>query len=344
MRRPLGVLSGLMKDMSILKFEDEKMSDSAGVAIPRPDLKAQYEKVVGRTLSIVVRQWKLVTAVTAATLALACIVIPLMPRQYSASALIYPTLFSADEGKFSALGTVEAGSIVSSEARLIVSDPVLHAVVKRLDLAGRSPSAEATSWPGAVQEWFRAALLPETRNSSALERQVAQLRNRIAVAKDPRSYLITISMTAASAEQAATIVNAIALEYMRSKRITRAQIALAVAETELVRQLGVYGDRHPKVLHAQDSVEAARSAMNAAARFQDGELDAVSSDEAVKLAVPNRTPTSPKGLLILGMSALVGLLLGGGVALWWDRRGIARYGLFLGFLGTQARADRRSST
>ena len=327
--------------MSILKLEDDKMPD---VPASRPDVKAQYEEVAGRTLSIVARQWKLVFSVTAATVALACAVIPLMPRQYSATALIYPTLFSVEEGKVSPVGTVDAGSIVSSEARLIVSDPVLQAVVKRLDLAGGPGTAASMPWATAAQEWVRTALLPETRNFSPFERQVAQLRNRIAVAKDTRSYLITVSYTAPSPEQAATIVNAIALEYLRSKRIARAQVAVMAAETELYRQLGVYGEKHPKVLQAQDGVEATRSAMKAAMNVEDGSLSAGSADEAVRLAVPNRTPTSPKGMLILGMSVLAGLLLGVGFALWRHRLGFPPHRVLLGLLPTQSRSGRRRSS
>lgn len=323
--------------MSILKFEDDKMSD---VAAASADLKAQYQRVAGRMALTVAGRWKLVLAVAAAITALACAVIPLMPRQYSATALIYPALFSVEEGKVSALGTVDAGSIVSSEARLITSDPVLQAVVRRLDLGGPSDVASSTSWPARTQDWIRAALFPETRNFSPLERQVAQLRNRIVVAKDARSYLITVNFTAPSPEQAATTVNAIALEYLLSKRIARAQVAVTAAEAELFRQLGVYGDRHPKVLQAQDTVDAARSAMKFAMTIEDGDLNAASADQAVKLAVPNRTPTSPKGTLILGMAMLVGLLLGAGLAVWGDRLGFAP---LFGLLQRQSRAGRRSS-
>ena len=53
---------------------------------------------------------------------------------------------------------------------------------------------------------------------------------------------------------------------------------------------------------------------------QDGGQDEVTSDESVKLAVPNRTPTSPKGFVILGLSFLSALLAGIGLAIWRDRR------------------------
>ena len=88
-----------------------------------------------------------VASLIALTLALACAVIPLMPRQYSATALVYPNLFSGEQGKLILMGTIDAASLVSSEARLIVSDGILQAVVKRLDL---NPG---TAGPGCRRVW-----------------------------------------------------------------------------------------------------------------------------------------------------------------------------------------------
>ena len=55
-----------------------------------------------------------------------------------------------------------------------------------------------------------------------------------------------------------------------------------------------------------------------------GQDEVVTSDESVKLAVPNRTPTSPRGFVILGLSFLSALLAGIGLAIWRDRRDAKR--------------------
>ena len=57
---------------------------------------------------------------------------------------------------------------------------------------------------------------------------------------------------------------------------------------------------------------------------QDGDQEEVADDQSVKLAVPNHTPTSPKGLVILGLSLLSALLAGIGLAIWRDRREMER--------------------
>ena len=278
--------------------------------------------MAARTLLSIGRHGGLIASLVALALALACIIIPLMPRKYSAEALIYPNLFSREQGKVVALASVDAASIVTSEARLIRSDAILRAVVKRL---GLDPvAAKSRSWATQGLDWVRAMLLPETRNHSPFDRTVAMLRNKVAVMNDTRSYLISISFTASSADEAARVVNAFAIEYLRDKDLQRRRDRAAAAESELGRQLAIYGEKHPKILQAAEELDAARASLKAAMNPQDGGQDEVTSDESVKLAVPNRTPTSPKGFVILGLSFLSALLAGIGLAIWRDRKDAKR--------------------
>ena len=153
--------------------------------------------------------------VVAVTFALACIIIPNMPRKYSAEALIYPNLFSREQEKIVALASIDATSFVTGEARLLRSDAFLRAVAKRV-----GEDALTHSWLQNL-DWVRPKLLPETHNHSPFDRLVAMLRNKVAVMNDTRSYIISISFTACSAEEAARVINAFVLEYVRNKEIQR---------------------------------------------------------------------------------------------------------------------------
>jgi uncharacterized protein involved in exopolysaccharide biosynthesis len=302
-----------------VKFGHEKRPS---LQFERSDFRAHYEDVAAQALPAIGRHGGLIASLVALALVLACIIIPLMPRKYSAEALIYPNLFSREQGRIVALASVDAAAIVTSEARLIRSDGILRAVVKRL---GLDPvDASSHTWTTRGLDWVRAMFLPETRNHSPFDRAVARLRNKVAVMNDTRSYLISISFTASSADEAARVVNAFAIEYLRDKAIQRKLDVVNSAENELGRQLAVYGDKHPKTLQAAEGLDAARASLNAAMSPQDGGQDEVTGDESVKLAVPNRTPTSPKGLVILGLSLLSALLTGIGLAIWRDRRGDKR--------------------
>ena len=298
-----------------LKFDHERRPN---LPLERSDFRADYENVAARTLRSIVRHKGLIASSVAAALALAILIIPLMPRKYSAEALVYPSLFSREQGKVAALASIDAASIVSSEARLIRSDAILRAVVARLGLDNEVTTPRSSALQ--VLDWVRTMLLPETRNHSRSDRAVAVLRNKVAVMNDTRSYLISISFAAPSADDAAEVVNALAIEYLRDKAKQRRSDVVNAAEGELGRLLAIYGQKHPKVLQAADELDVARAALKAVTSPEDGGQDAIATDESVKLAIPNRTPTSPKGIVILGLSFMVGLLAGIGLAVWRDRR------------------------
>ena len=287
---------------------------------PPEDYRAHYRELAVRTLLSVQRQWLLLVGLMALAILLTLIVIPLVPRKYSATAFVFPSLYSQEQGKVVALATVDATSIVNGEARLVLSDTILQAVVKQLE-------PELQSVPGAGSGWLRRMFFPETRSESQIDREMATLRNQVEVTKDTRSYLIAISFTTSSAARAAQIVNTIATEYVRDKWIQRRREAAIAAEAELTRQRAINGDKHPKVLQAVEALESARADVTALMAGGDGGQSSIKADEGVKLAVPNHTPTSPKGMAILGLACLFGLVAGVGSAVWRDRRGLEPFDL-----------------
>jgi uncharacterized protein involved in exopolysaccharide biosynthesis len=253
---------------------------------------------------------------------LACIGTPLIPRKYSAEALISPNLFTAEQEKAVAKASIDGAAMVTGEARAIRSDVILRAAAMRL---GHDPNAATSrSRSMLLLDRFRAAWLPETFNYSSFDRAVARLRHRVVVTNDTRSYLISVSFTASSAEEAAQVVNAVVIEYLRDKVRQRRLSKLISAETGLREQLAVYGEKHPKTLQAVADLEAERASIGAAMNQQDSDQYEVANDQNVKLAMPNHTPTSPKGFVIFGLSLLLASLASIGVAVWRDRRDEAK--------------------
>jgi uncharacterized protein involved in exopolysaccharide biosynthesis len=291
--------------------------------LDQSDLRTHYENVARATLLSIWHHKRLIASFVVVALVLASLVIPVMPRKYSAEALVYPNLFLREQGptKVQALASVDAAALINSEARLIRSDAIVRAVVKRL---GLDRDTSTHSWMSWSLDWIKAWLFPETRNYSPFDRAVATLRNKVSVVNDSRSYLVSISYTGSSAEEATRVVNAFAIEYLRDKAIQNRLDGVNAAEGELGRQLAIYGEKHPRVLQAAEGLEAARSSLKAAMSPQDGGQDDIVTEEGVKLAVPNRTPTSPKGFMILGLAFLVSLVGGGSLAVWRDRRDAKR--------------------
>jgi uncharacterized protein involved in exopolysaccharide biosynthesis len=302
-----------------LKFDHEKRSD---FQFERSDYRAHYEDVTARALSSIGRHKWRIALLVAVVLATACAMIPIMPRKYTAEALIYPNLFSREQkneqDKVVPLASVDAAAIVTGEARLLRSDAFLRAVAKRL---GPVPEAALPrSWAMQNFDWLRVTLLPETRSHSPFDRTVAMLRNKVAVMNDTRSYLISISFTAPSPDESARVVNAFVIQYLRDKAIQRQLDRVNSAEAALQQQMAVYGEKHPKALHAAAERDATHVALEAAKNPQDGDQNEIAGDQSVRLAVPNQTPTSPNGFVILGLSFLSALLAGICLAIWLDRR------------------------
>jgi uncharacterized protein involved in exopolysaccharide biosynthesis len=302
------------------RFEHEQRPD---FQLERSDYRAHYEDLTAQTLSSIRRHKGLIATVVVLALTLACVIIPVMPRKYTAEALIYPNLFSREQGKSEqekmvALASVDAAAIVTGEARLLRSDAFLRAVARRL---GQAPGATMSiPWVTQGADWLRAMLLPETRNHSTFDRTVAMLRNKVSVMNDARSYLISVSFAAPSPDEAARVVNAFVIQYLSDKAVQRGLERVGSAEAELQHQLAIYGDKHPKAVHAVAERNAARAAFEAELNPQGGDRGEIASDQSVTLAVPNQTPTSPNGFVILALSFVSALLAGIVLAIWLDRR------------------------
>ena len=159
-------------------------------------------------------------------------------------------------------------------------------------------------------------LLPETRNYSLFDGRVAMLRNKVEVMRDTRSYLIALSFTARSPDEATKVVNAIALQYEKDKELDRRQSMVAAAELELSRQLANYGERHPKVLQLADEVDFARAALKEAPSTRRKLVDdSIVTSRTSSWQFRTGRP-GPKGFAILGMSFMLSLLAGISLAVW----------------------------
>jgi uncharacterized protein involved in exopolysaccharide biosynthesis len=289
------------------------------------NLRTHYEDVAVNTLRSIGRHVRLIAALVVIALALASLLVSQLPRKYSSEALVHPDLFRGEEGtKYMPLASIDGAAFVSSEAQLIRSPTMVRAVVKRLGLE-EDPEFVA---PGSEflqgLSWVRAALLPETIVSLPLERAAARVHQRLAVANDSRSYLIVISFTAASPEKAAKIANAFALEYVRGKTVQRLGDAVTAARRELARQSAIYGERHPSISQIKTELEAAHLRLQAAVNGSKMTAREIVPGDGVTLAEPNPTPSSPKGVVILGLTFLAAAVSGMGLAVWRDRLEAAR--------------------
>jgi uncharacterized protein involved in exopolysaccharide biosynthesis len=151
---------------------------------------------------------------------------------------------------------------------------------------------------------------------------------RIAVTNEPRSYLVSIAVTANDPERAAWLTNAVAFEYLRGQLLQQMTDAYAAVEREVAELSSVYGVRHPSYLSGRTRLE----------RLQGGLRDlreGAPSEDLVKLVVGQSLLPAQKVMVPSGPNLLLVLALTGGAALgagawlaWLLERGFIRWKWF----------------
>lgn len=284
------------------------------IRVSNTSLRSHYEDVATDTIRSIVRWKYLIAACVLGAMVLAALLISILPRTYTAQALLYPDM-SSPGGKNSSLSaSVSATALVSSEAKRIGSQEIAIGVVKRLGLDTDPAFMPAPSGSDTLRK-LRSIVMPESVHLTNIARAVAQLQRRLQVNSDSRTYVIAVSYTSKSPEFSATIVNAVVSEYLRSKEKDRRIRDAKAAEDNLIRLSATYGKRHPSVVKATASLAIAKREL----QLPIDDFYLSQSDWTV-LAEPNLMPSGPAGKLILGIAAVLGLLAGVCTAMLLDRR------------------------
>jgi uncharacterized protein involved in exopolysaccharide biosynthesis len=137
---------------------------------------------------------------------------------------------------------------------------------------------------------------------------------RIVVTNDPHSYLISIAITTGNPRQAANLVNAVALEYLRHQTLQQLVEAQHATEREIEHIASTYGERHPSYLLTQARLENLQTRLKA---LQDDSpvADALwnTPGQAFIPAEAVMVPSGPNIVLVLGLT--IGAALAGGICL-----------------------------
>ena len=131
--------------------------------LQKSNLRTHYEDLAANAMLSVVRHRWLIGKIVIGALVLAALLVSVLPRKYSAEALVQPQLFSrGGEGANPApLASIDGAALVASEAHLIQSPAIARAVVKRLGLERNGQFAPSTSLFGRTAGTIRDAVFPE---------------------------------------------------------------------------------------------------------------------------------------------------------------------------------------
>jgi capsular polysaccharide biosynthesis protein len=276
--------------------------------------RAYYEEVARDTLGILWHQKPLIVGILLVALSVASIALVLIGPRYSAEAMIQLNFVReepATGAKTQSIAAVDAVALVDSAARAIRSRATGNAVVARLGL-DKDPdfARESTLWRALSS--VRAALGLAGATPTPRDLAVNQLMRKVTVSNEPRSYLISIAVTTRDPEQAATLANVVALEYLRGQMLQQLSDTQAAAERELTQLSSVYGVRHPSYVLARTRLQTLQNRLTALRDRPPGD-DTVSLVIGQSFVAAEKTlvPSGPPIILILGLTA--GAALGVGV-------------------------------
>jgi uncharacterized protein involved in exopolysaccharide biosynthesis len=266
----------------------------------------------------------LIAAGLAAALALASIALVLIGPRYTGRAMIQFNFVreeAAKDARIAPTASVDAMAVLNNAAPIIRSPATASAVVTRFRL-DEDPAfvRESLSW--RAYSSMRSLLGFKEKVPSNHDLAEQQLMRRITVTSDPRSYLVSISVTAADPEWAATLANAVALEYLRGQLLQQMTDSYSAAEREMSEMSSIYGDRHPAYRSGQAKLENFHLRLSALREepFDESAASRVTGQSFVA-AQKVMIPSGPDILIVLGLSAVAELGLGTWLVLRpWRRR------------------------
>jgi Mrp family chromosome partitioning ATPase len=283
------------------------------------------------------RRRALIGSVVAAGLTTAAIYLAIVPRHYTAEAIVQldfnrddhvtsvPTMAgtsvpaSPSHSSSAPPVSVEGAALAESETRLLNSRSLARKVALRLGLNEAVQDPAEYSVLQRFISHLRATFLPEYQVDDRVEKAAIDLGRHLNVVTAPRSYVMSVSFTAKAPEQAALIANTFVDEYFKVKASQSLLKREETAREQVVSLSSVYGTKHPALMAAKanlDSIEQERTRIESGSAADQHSIIGAS----FLPAQVNPIPSSPKGLLTLGISFIASLLCGVGLAYWMDRK------------------------
>jgi capsular polysaccharide biosynthesis protein len=304
------------------KSREKSLSGRSGMFFETNVINAprtHYEGIVYDALFVCWKQRLLVVRVFGAMLAVLLIALIFKAPQYTGEAVIQLD-FVRNENiageKLQSTAAVDAAAIVDSSARIIRSRGTAGAVVAALALDNDPAYAKLSLSTWALSPIWWVLGQPA---SSPRDIAISRLMRQIVVTNDPRSYLITVTVTASDPKRAARLANWVASEYLRGRLREQATGDHAAAEREVVGLSAVLGPRHPTYLNGLAKRERLREALDSARNgIAADDREAVLSPDMIRFAAGQsllpaeivEAPSGPNVMLLVLLTMLAALAAG----------------------------------
>jgi capsular polysaccharide biosynthesis protein len=221
-------------------------------------LRGYYQGIAYDVWRTVLRHRTLVMRFVAGGFAIAIVAMVTISPRYTSEALLQVN-FSREEPntttKTQRIASMEAAAVVESALRILRSRALAGAVVSRLGLAddpefaGQPSRLMRVIW--SVRRMFGLSANIPTAQDLAADRLAGALQVNIV----PRSYVISIVISASEPQRAAQLANAVALEYLRGQQIQHLVDLQRTLERDFADMSALYGAYHPRSLDAKERLQ-----------------------------------------------------------------------------------------
>lgn len=195
---------------------------------PPPTLAKHYDAMTFDFLAMLWRRRLLIFAVVCGTALAAALYLMVTPQRYTADLVLQFDFTREDNGGGGKTSSVslDASTLVESEARIIRSLATARAVASRLGLDRTTPNqpgllagAAELIFPSSVRKMLRELLGVGGGATEPTPRDVAaqKLLGSLSVSNDTKAYLVTLTFRDTDPDRAALVVNAFGNEYLRRK-------------------------------------------------------------------------------------------------------------------------------
>jgi uncharacterized protein involved in exopolysaccharide biosynthesis len=291
-------------------------------------LSTYYQGITYDVLRTIWRRKALVTWFLFVGFAIAVVTMISMSPRYTSEALLQVN-FSRDEPntttKIQRIASMEAAAVVESALRILRSRALAGAVVSRLGLAddpefaGRPSRLIRAIW--SVRRMLGLSVAIPTAQDLATDRLAGALQVNIV----PRSYVISIAISASDSQRAAQLANAVVLEYLRGQQIQHLVDMQRTLERDIADMSALYGAFHPRSMDAKERLQEMQRRIVDLRRVDTPE-EAASSDTGEFLSAEAvMMPTGPNLPLVFALVLALSLLACGCVIAFLELRAPAAH-------------------
>ena len=293
-------------------------------------LRAYYRGIAYDVLRILWRYRVLIMRFVACGLAIAIVAVVAIPPRYTSEAILQLN-FSRDEPntttRMQRIASMEAAAVVEGVVRILRSRALAGSVVSRLGLAedpefgGRPSRLMRVIW--WVRRMFGLDVVIPTAHDIATDR----LSGALQVSIVPRSYIISVTISASQPQAAAQLANAVVLEYLRGQQVQQLVDLQRTLEREIADMSALHGSLHPRVLDANERLQELQKRI-VGMRRMDRPVVATSDDSGEFLRVEAvMVPSGPSLPIVFVLVLALSLLACGGLIAFIELGAPAAYGV-----------------